>query len=172
MEFGKKYGYEFELECVYDKFCLVNDAVYIAREGDKWTAVGAQFQHPYVFKTLFTKEEVGFDDICETRSVKQGTMYLDFNENPLRKTQEMVHVGRTGSFVPVEEGGATLWRVKDDKKYAVTGTKGHKWIEREMAAARNAKGELRVDMVYFEDLRKDAFNAIDYFGPFERFVER
>lgn len=32
--FGSKYGYDFELEEVYDKFCLVNDAVYIARSGE------------------------------------------------------------------------------------------------------------------------------------------
>jgi hypothetical protein len=29
-EFGAKYGYEFEHEETYDKFCLVNDAVYVA----------------------------------------------------------------------------------------------------------------------------------------------
>ena len=28
--FGSFYGYEFELEETYDKFCLVNDAVYVA----------------------------------------------------------------------------------------------------------------------------------------------
>ena len=31
MEFANKYGYTFEHEATYDRMCLVNDAVYIAR---------------------------------------------------------------------------------------------------------------------------------------------
>ena len=169
-EFGKKYGYDFEHENTYDKFCLVNDAVYIAREGDKWTAVGAQFQHSYVFKTLFTREEITFDDVCETRSVVQGSMYLDFNESELRKVEEFVHVGRTGSFVPVIKGGATLWRIKDDKRYAVTGTKGYRWIEREIAEGREEPWQDYVDFSYFEKLVRDAQAAIEYYGSFDRLV--
>lgn len=171
-EFGKKYGYDFEHESTYDKFCLVNDAVYIAREGDKWTAVGAQFQHSYVFKSLFTHEEITFDDLCETKNVTQGKMYLDFNESELRKVTEYVHVGRTGSFVPVTSGGATLWRIKDDKKYAVTGTKGYRWIEREQALSRSENPEAFVDYSYFEKLKQEAEDAIDYYGSFDRFVIR
>lgn len=170
MDFGKKYGYDFEHETTYDKFCLVNDAVYIAREGDKWTAVGAQFQHPYVFKTLFTHEELEFDDFCETKSVTQGAMYLslsDISTDPQAK-EDMHFVGRTGSFVPVTTGGGVLWRVKDDKCYAVAGTKGYLWVEREVAALRGK--DLEVDMNYFEGLRMAAFEAIDYYGPFEKFV--
>ena len=172
VDFGKQYGYDFEHEVTYDKFCLVNDAVYIARAGDKWTAVGAQFQHPYVYKTLFTHEELTFDDYCETKSVTQGSMYLNFTDlstDPQVK-EELVHVGRTGSFVPVKTGGGMLWRIKDDKHYAVTGTKGYLWIEREMAESRGKK--LDVDMDYFEKLRKEAFEAIDFFGDFDKFVER
>ena len=29
MDFGKKYGYTFEVEAEYDRFCLVNKSVYI-----------------------------------------------------------------------------------------------------------------------------------------------
>jgi hypothetical protein len=99
MEFGKKYGYTFEHEATYDRMCLVNDAVYIAKyateekcmdlygyvPGDnkkkpgKWTATGTQFQVPYVFKTLFSKEPIEFADMCETKSVT-SSLYLDFNE--------------------------------------------------------------------------------------------
>ncbi len=167
-EFGKKYGYDFEHEGTYDKFCLVNDAVYIARENNHWTAVGAQFQHPYVFKKLFTHEPIGFDDYCETKNVVQGTMYLDFSDGSLEPDlTKMVHVGRTGSFVPVCSSGATLWRVKDGKYYAVTGTKGYRWIEREMAALRT---DLDVDMTYFNKLEDDACEAIEFFGPFKEFM--
>ena len=84
MEFGKKYGYTFEHEATYEKMCLVNDSVYIAQYKDphegEWTATGAQFAHPYVFKTLFSKEEIIFKDMCETKSV-QSALYLDMNED-------------------------------------------------------------------------------------------
>ena len=100
MDYGKMYGYTFEHEATYERMCLVNDAVYIAKfataedciaqygyapeenqeEGGKWTATGAQFQHPYVFKTLFSHEPLTFSDYCETKSV-QTALYLDFNES-------------------------------------------------------------------------------------------
>lgn len=171
MNFGEKYGYEFEHEATYDQFCLVNDAVYIAREGSKWTAVGSQFQHPFVYKTLFTHEPVEFADLCETKSVVQGVMYLDFEgkEKPAAlETRKMQHVGKTGSFVPVLFGGAFLWRVKDDKHYAVSGTKNHMWIEAEMA--KDLGDDLMIDMSYFEKLAETAKDAIDYYGSFNNFV--
>lgn len=82
MDFAKKYGYEFEHEATYDRMCLVNDAVYIAKYAGpdgKWTATGTQFQVPYVFKTLFSKEPIEFKDLCETKSVSTA-LYLDMNE--------------------------------------------------------------------------------------------
>lgn len=107
MDYGAKWGYTFEIEDVYEKMCLVNDAVYIAlrdktdpgwldecdkakkkAEADKvpyveptrWSATGAQFAHPYVFKTLFSHEPIEFRDLCETKTVTSA-LYLDFNEN-------------------------------------------------------------------------------------------
>ena len=99
MDYGKKYGYSFEHEATYDRMCLVNNAVYIAKydtveqcqgkygyvpgdikkHGGEWTATGTQFQIPYVFKTLFSKEPIAFEDICETKSVTSA-LYLDINE--------------------------------------------------------------------------------------------
>lgn len=161
VEFGKQYGYTFEHEVTYDKLCLVNDAVYIARAGDKWTAVGAQFQHPYVFKTLFSNEELVFDDFCETKNVTKGTMYLDFTGTG--DIEAMVHVGRTGSFVPVEDGGGELWRVQDGKFYAVSGTKGYCWITRDVAVERDFENKLNIDLSYFEELKQKAMDAITQF---------
>ena len=85
MDFGKKYGYTFEHEATYERMCLVNDAVYFFKYKDgkkagKWDATGTQFQIPYVFKTLFSKEPIEFDDMCETKSVT-SSLYLDMNEN-------------------------------------------------------------------------------------------
>lgn len=101
MEFGARYGYTFEHEATYDRMCLVNDAVYIAKyataekcqdmygyvpgdnkkKGGQWTATGTQFAVPYVFKTLFSKEEIIFEDLCEVKEVKSGSIYVDMNEN-------------------------------------------------------------------------------------------
>ena len=81
IKFGLEYGYSFETEARFKKFCLVNDAVYIAKHDDgKWTATGTQFAVPYVFKTLFSKEPIDFNDLCETKSVKSA-IYLDMNES-------------------------------------------------------------------------------------------
>lgn len=82
--FGKEYGYTFETEANFEKFCLVNDAVYVARFKDgknagEWTATGKQFAVPYVFKTLFSKEPIELKDMCEAFSVKSA-LYLDMNE--------------------------------------------------------------------------------------------
>lgn len=101
MDFGKRYGYTFEHEATYDRMCLVNDAVYIAKykdpdecqkmygyipgdnadHGGQWTATGKQFAVPYLFKTLFSHEPIVFEDTCETFSVSKGDLYLDMNEN-------------------------------------------------------------------------------------------
>jgi hypothetical protein len=167
-EFGRRYGYIFDQESPYDKFLLVNDAVFVARSNGKWTAVGAQFQHPYVFKQLFSKEEVTLEDLYETKSVTQGRMYLDrFGAEDI---EDMKHVGRTGSFMPVRYDGGILWRIKDDKKYHVTGTKDYMWIDREVAEHRHKIDELVTDMDYFDGLRKDAIEAIEAYIPYEEFV--
>lgn len=79
-EYGKLYGYNFEHEATYDRMCLVNDAVYICKHDGKWDATGTQFAVPYVFKTLFSHEPIKFSDMCETKEVKKGELYLDMNE--------------------------------------------------------------------------------------------
>lgn len=168
VDFGKRFGYDFENEGTYDKFCLVNDAVYIARKNNKWAAVGAQFQHPYVYKTLFSGEELNFEDFCEAKNVAKGTMYLEIDDG--EGTGVLTHVGRTGSFVPVMDAGGTLWRVFEDKQYAVAGTKGFQWVIRDVALQRSETGELHIDMSYFEKLAKDAVDAISKYGDFNQFI--
>ena len=99
-DFAIPYGYEFDHESTYDRICLVNDAVFIAKYADEdwcmqhygyipgknkkyageWTATGKQFQVPYVFKTLFSHEPIDFDDMCETKKVQKGVICIDRNE--------------------------------------------------------------------------------------------
>jgi hypothetical protein len=160
--------------------CLANDAVYVAREGNRWYAVGAQFQHPYVFKTLFSGDPITFNDLCETKQVTKGAMYLDFEHNrPAPLIEGMQFVGRTGRFVPVKASanGAILYRVTDEKTYAVSGTKNYLWLEADMVepiienlGLENAADV--IDMGYFERLVDDAVKTIEQFGSFDDFVGR
>lgn len=171
-KFGEKYGYTFEHEATYDAFCLVNDAVYVARQGDKWTAVGAQFQHPVVFKTLFgSKDDITFQDLCETKQVSKGAMYLDYQSTkPMAFTDipegSMHFIGRTGLFVPLKEGfgGGILYRVQDEKNYAVAGTKGYLWQESDLAASLDPDA---IDMSYYDSLIESARETIAKFGDYE-----
>lgn len=93
-EYGKKFGYTFEIEHIFDRICLVNNAVYICKYSNdpangnmagKWEGTGDQFKEessPYEFKTLFSHDEIGFYDLCVTQTVKVGLgLYLDFDEN-------------------------------------------------------------------------------------------
>lgn len=108
LEMGECYGYKFEIEHIFEKICLVNDAVYIAKlakddpewveackkaaeegkpEPTRWTATGTQFAVPYVFKTLFSHEDILFEDLCETKSVT-SSLHLDMNERMINVEKE------------------------------------------------------------------------------------
>ena len=171
--FAKKYGYEFEHEATYEKFCLVNDAVYIAKYQDgKWTATGAQFQHPYVFKKLFSKEQIEFIDLCEIKSVTgESSLYLDLNEGLGEDEHNYQFVGRTGEFCPIKEGfgGGLLYREKEGKYFAATGTKGYRWLESEVI--RNLHTEDKINYKYFDELVDEAIQTINKFGDFEQFAD-
>jgi Family of unknown function (DUF5906) len=165
MKFGEKYGYEFEHEETYSKFCLVNDAVYIAKKQDgKWTATGAQFAEPYVFKTLFSKEPLNYGDYVQTKTVTTA-LYLDFgNDLPPH------FVGRAGAFVPVVEGagGGTLLRGKDGMFHSATGAKGYFWKEAD--TVRQLGRDDQIDMKFYQNLVDDAVASISRFGDFEWFT--
>jgi len=171
-DFGEKYGYIFEHEATYDVMCLTNDAVYVARDSEDghWVAVGAQFQHPYIFKTLFSHEPVVFDDLCETKSVTTA-LYLDMNEDLPEEEHNYQFVGRAGSFVPIKPGlgGGQLMRIKDDKYYAATGTKGWRWLQ--AATVLEAKRERDIDMRYFDELVEKAKVTLEEFVEFEELVK-
>ena len=195
MEFGKKYGYEFEHEATYKKMCLVNNAVYIAKyedpnicknmygyipgdnakKGNQWSATGAQFAVPYTFKTLFSHEPITIDDMCETKSVKSA-IYLDYNENLPEGEHEYKFIGKVGSFCPVKPGlgGALLVREAVDKegkiKYdSVTGTKGYRWSDAESIKELN-KIEA-IDRTYYQALVDEAVVSISKYGDAEAFME-
>ena len=183
MEFGKKYGYTFEHEATYEKMCLMNDAVYIAKydmqgqrnKGGKhageWTATGKQFQVPYVFKSLFSHEAIEFKDLCETRSVSTA-MYLDMNEKLKEGEHNYIFVGRVGQFCPIKAGcggGELLRESKErDKFSAVGGTKEFRWLESEMVKSLGKEND--IDREYYKKLVDRAVEDISKLGDFETFV--
>lgn len=189
MNFGKQYGYEFEHEATYDRMCLVNDAVYIAKyasaedceqqygyipgdnkkKGGKWTATGTQFQIPYVFKKLFSKEDIQFNDLCETKSVT-SSLYLDMNEKLEEGEHNYVFIGKIGRFCPIKPGcgGGILYREKDGKYYAATGSKGYRWLESEMVQQLGREDD--IDQKHFIEMVDTAIATINKYGDFEWFV--
>ena len=179
MDYGQMYGYTFEHEATYDRMCLVNDAVYIAKYRDgkhagEWTATGKQFQVPYVFKKLFSKEPIVFEDTCETMSVT-SSLYLDMNETLPEGEHDYHFVGKVGSFCPIEPGygGGELLREAKDKdgniKYAAaTGTKGYRWLESETVKVLGKEDDIVLS--YYNKMVDAAVEAISQYGDFEMFV--
>lgn len=186
-KYGREYGYVFEHEATYDRICLVNDAVYIAKyneqgiinkggkHANEWTATGTQFQIPYVFKSLFSKEPIKFEDMCETKQVTSA-LYLDMNEGMPEDQHDYKFVGKVGLFCPVKPGcgGGILVRESDDKKTggkkysAATGSKGYRWMEAEMV--KKLEKEDCIDKSYYQKMCDTAVHDISEFGDFEWFV--
>lgn len=133
VKFGHEFGYDFETEAEFEKFCLVNDAVYVAKYREPqndilWTATGKQFQVPYVFKTLFSGEEPVFEDFCETKSVAKGAIMIDMNENlPQMTSQEEKELG---DILKLDDPEAKVSREKILKRYG---------LDEETAAMRKAE---------------------------------
>lgn len=194
MDYGERHGYTFEHEATYEKMCLVNDAVYIAKyasvewtesaygyiptkqkkKAGHWDATGKQFAVPYVFKKLFSKEDIEFSDMCETMSVATA-LYLDANEDLPEGEHNLQFIGKVGSFCPIKpgRGGAELLREGKDKdgnvKYsAATGSKGYRWLESEMVKSLGRVGD--IDRSYYDKLVNDAVDTISKYGDFEHFV--
>lgn len=150
-DFGKEYGYDFEHEATYSKLALVNKSTYVCRDEEgKWSATGAQFQEPYVFKMLFTKEPIVKEDFFVTKEVKNASVFLGEK-----------FIGRLVE-VYASETGEELFRVTEDKKGYISGTKGHRWkLSNEFTSHKD------VDMSYYQELTSkaiDAINNVGYFG--------
>lgn len=179
IKFGNEYGYKFETEANFEKYCLVNDAVYVGKFKDgkhagEWTATGTQFQVPYVFKKLFSHEPIEFEDMCETKAVSTA-LYLDMNENLPNDEHNRIFIGKIGLFCPIKPGcgGGELLREAKDKegnvKYAsATGAKGYRWMESEMV--RTLEKQNDIDRSYYDKLVDAAVEAIGKYGDFEWFA--
>lgn len=171
MDMGKAYGYTFEIEHEYEKMCLVNDAVYIAKVKDGgWEATGKQFAEPYVYKTLFSKEPLEPKDYAQVKQV-QTALYLDFNEDLGEDSHDYKFIGKTGSFIPVVEGaggGLLLRHVEGDKYTSAVGAKGYRWMEAEVIKDSELKNI--IDISFYNKLANDAKDEISKHGDFEWFT--
>lgn len=182
-DYGHKYGYDFLHEATYSKMCLVNDAVFICQVVEEdgqpcephWEATGKQFQIPYVYKTLFSHEELTFEDVCITMQVT-SKMYMARETSSKEGTKTLKFVGRIGSFVPVVSDcpyASELLRDAGDGKYAaVTGTKGYLFASAEEIKLMYKDPFAIVDWSYYEELAEKAKEAISEYVPFEEFVGR
>lgn len=177
-KFGEKYGYDFEHEETFSNFALIDKAQYIARIGwhaenpelvGSWEATGAEFAEPYVFKTMFSGEEVTYDDLAQVKQVAKGVMYLDTEFAEAEKiVDRMQFIGRIGRFVPVKEGAqgaGVLYRYQEEKFFAVTGTKGYLWMDAEMAREGVEQGKIEIDMSYYHKMVDGATKAIEKVAP-------
>ncbi len=119
-----------------------------------------------MFKTLFSKEPIEFDDMCETKAVTTA-MYLNFDED-LDPDMMLTFVGKAGRFTPIKpgRGGGELLRQKGDKHYAVTGTKGWRWMQSE--AVKDLGKEDDIDLDYY---RKLVDKAVDHISEFVNYDE-
>lgn len=200
MDFGRQYGYEFEHEATYERMCLVNDAVYIAKyDNGEWTATGTQFQIPYVFKKLFSKEKILFDDLCETKSVT-SSLYLDMNENlpdvsslekelnkvlknspgdenlinnlkeEIAKGHNYRFIGKVGRFCPIKPGcGGGLLMREKDGKYY--SATGAKGYRWLEAEIVSSLGRADdIDEGHFKEMADAAIDTIKKYGDYEWFV--
>jgi hypothetical protein len=200
MDFGRKYGYEFEHEATYDRMCLVNDAVYIAKyDNGEWTATGTQFQIPYVFKKLFSKEDILFDDLCETKSVT-SSLYLDMNENlpdvsslekelnkvlknspgdenlinnlkeEIAKGHNYRFIGKVGRFCPIKPGcGGGLLMREKDGKY-YSATGAKGYRWLEAEIVSSLNRTDDIDEGHFKEMADAAIDTIKKYGDYEWFV--
>ena len=215
MDFGKKYGYTFEHEATYDKMCLVNDAVYIAKYADgdhdyelstgekiatPWTATGTEFAVPYIFKNLFSKSKIKFDDLCVTKAVTTA-LYLDMNEeledvseyekelkNLLKaedpdpnheaelerliaKGHNYIFIGKVGQFCPIKPGCG------GGELYSIRGEDSYYSVQGtkgyrflESETVKTLKKEKDIDESYFISMANDTIKHISEFGDYDWFV--
>lgn len=155
LDYGKQYGYDFEVEHVFERLALVNKAVLIGKveqneawgkESGTWEAIGAQFAEPYVYKSIFTKEPIDALDFAITKQVK-STIYIG---------EEFV--GKVAQ-VYASKSGQELKRVQvrngEESMAYVTGTKGFNW-----RLYSEWQGKEDVDMSYYDGLVEEAVTDI------------
>lgn len=170
-EFGKKYGYNFELEKTYRRLVLLNKAVYAGeylKEDPNdpslnkwaWEFTGGIMLEPFVQKTLFTHQELADQEFRQIKEVSAGK----------DGTPAAIYLGdkRVGRFAGVYPSitGTDMWRITEPKepgvepkKGHVSGTKGYGW-----RLWSEYKGKEDVDMEYYYAMVEDVKKQIEKVG--------
>jgi hypothetical protein len=81
-----------------------------------------------------------------------------------------IFVGKVGRFCPIKPGcnGGILYRENEGKYFAVTGTKGYRWLESELVQELGREND--IDNSYYENLANEAVESIAEYGDYEWFV--
>lgn len=158
-EFGNRpeYNYKFEYEDRYSRLALINNAVYICqsdmKKPGKWSATGAEFRDPYIFKRVWTKEKIEDKDFMITKQSK-GHIYLG-NE----------FVGKVASIYASKTGEEALWTSDEENFKYVTGTKDFKFRKDTDFVFTD------VDMLYYDKKAIDALKKIIKVGDINIIVD-
>ena len=199
MDFGKQYGYTFEIEDTWQRIALINRAVIIGQtDSGEWKAVGKQFAVPYVMKTLFTHEEITKDDFIIASPQVKSALYM--GEYPVRKSQEVPNKAKPGTMRTVYSESAEEFKTRmanfdPDKECQFVGricriyasrtgsdlirydrdknSKGYATGTKgfKWRLASDFKGVVDVDMDYYDGLVRDAIEAINKVGPSARMID-
>lgn len=169
-DFGKLYGYSFELEEFYSVFCLVTKADYIAFNTftNSWEFRGTKFGQKrgdkyggYVFKTLFSHEEYESLDFAINKSSDTGVFYIGDK-----------FCGRNINVVAVKEQyGGTMMVDSNGARSHVQKTTGYFFKEYE-ELVENPDWFQEIDLTYYDAMVASAKESIEKYIPFETFLER
>lgn len=174
-EFGKSYGYTFEVEDEWKRLALINKSVFVGETIDgEWKVKGAQFAVPYVYKKLFTKEDICRDDYSVVKEVRSAIYLGDY---PVREEGEKLADFKqrkqafdiptrctfVGRIARVYASNTGMDVIRYDSKKGTMGfvqdTKGHKWrLYSDFVSNKD------IDMSYYNNLVIDAIKAINKVG--------
>ena len=177
-DFGHKYGYNFDLEATYDKLCLIDGHNYIAYGNGHWASTAAEFSEPYVFKTLFSHEQLTLSDYAQTKNSNKGALVLS-NQN-IEDTKNIIDyefIGKVGSFLPIgkQYGGKylmTMLKNDDERRFvSVTKTKGYTWMETETAQKLFGDSIFeKIDYRYYYEMANKAKSDIEQYIDYDKFT--
>ena len=128
-----------------------------------------------LLKELRIKEKVKVGTVKFTKKqIELLEQFVDVTDeeidNNIAKGHNYQFVGKVGLFCPVKDGcgGGTLYRKDASGKYfAVTGSKGYKWLEADYVKAFDLTD--KIDYSYYEKLVDEARNSIEKYS--KTFIE-
>lgn len=158
------FGYNFDHEANFDKLALTNKATIIGhiswhgkeKKIGTWEATGAQYAMPYVYKKLFSGEDIVEQDFFMLKSAKDPIKFT--NKVTLGSNIEVSDNDRfvgKNAYIYASKTGQNIYADRGETKAAITGTKGYLW---KLAAEYSGKDD--VDIAYYDKLVSDGVDDI------------